>query len=226
VNGGRSSWGFVWDVCKKLLGPRAATSSVYNDPEQQEQFSNHYAPKPQPVETAGVFRSNVVSQGLKQNTNEYLKPHLDSDNDDQPETAASRGNYSPCKGFSTLLYHPKLKIVDWFGFTTYGKRPCQEYMEKRRVFGPAIEAAKANYQETPDLLKKITSELFEDCDLFGRLLPGVHLDKLVYYNNHTSIVLEAKDAFWDWWQNNPAYVVGMVLCSETSNFPPRFLVCT
>jgi hypothetical protein len=65
-------------------------------------------------------------------------------------------------------------------------------MEKVRIFRPAIEAAKENYQKTPDLLKNITPELFQKCDRFGRLLPGVHLNKMVYYNNHTSLVIEAK----------------------------------
>jgi hypothetical protein len=79
-----------------------------------------------------------------------------------------------------------------------------------------------NYQKTPDLLKNITPELFQKCDRFGRLLPGVHLNKMVYYNNHTSLIIEANDYFCEWWNDNPAYVVGMVLCSETSNNPQDF----
>jgi hypothetical protein len=70
--------------------------------------------------------------------------------------------------------------VDRFGFTMHGKKPCWDYMEKVRIFLPTIEAAKENYQKTPNLLKNITTELFEKCDRFGRLLPGVHLNKMVY----------------------------------------------
>jgi hypothetical protein len=50
-----------------------------------------YSPKPQPIEAAGVFRSNILSHGLKQNTTEYLKLHVDNQNDDRPETASSPG---------------------------------------------------------------------------------------------------------------------------------------
>jgi hypothetical protein len=73
----------VWDVCNKFIGPREA--SFYNDPKRQEQFSNRYSPKPQPIEAAGVFRSNILSHGLKQNTTEYLKLHVDNQKDDRPK---------------------------------------------------------------------------------------------------------------------------------------------
>jgi hypothetical protein len=122
-------------------------TEVYNDKARQKQFAHTYHPPGEVgnAESASAVHNQVLKKGFQFNPDGLLQQHVDRYND------SSTPAYAACSGFNAMMINDDAQLLERFGFVTYSKTSCREYMDtKHNVFSTAIMEAKDYYQRIPD----------------------------------------------------------------------------